>query len=378
MALDLLERDTSEATTRGATSPAGRTRLSIVDCDVHPTVADVTDIKPYLAARWWEHLQTFGIRPRHGFVQGDPYPKAAPRAARRDAWVPGGGQPGSDREYMRTHYLEACNVEHAILSPLYPTGQADRNQGFAAAMASAANTWQVEAWCRHDPRYKASIVVPYEDAEASVAEIERCAPSGDYVQVLLLTRTMEPLGSKRYWPIYEAAERHGLPVAAHVFGYSGYPVSGIGWPSYYLEETVGHSTSCMAVVASMVLEGVFERFKKLRFVVIEGGFGWAASLAWRLDQHWPRLRSELPHLKRLPSEYMREHVWITTQPIEEPERPEHLLELMEWVGWDRLLFATDYPHWDFDDPARVLPARLDPAHRQQICSGNAKALYGLG
>ena len=58
----------------------------------------------------------------------------------------------------------------------------------------------------------------------------------------------------------------------------------------------------------------------------------------------------MPHLKRPPSEYLREHFWFTTQPIEEPEDPDHLVEMFDWIGWDRMLFSTDYPHWDFDDP----------------------------
>ena len=69
----------------------------------------------------------------------------------------------------------------------------------------------------------------------------------------------------------------------------------------------------------MVLEGVFERFPKLKVVSIEAGFGWVPSLAWRLDKHFDRLRSELPHLKKKPSEYLREHVWWSTQPMEEPD-----------------------------------------------------------
>ena len=68
---------------------------------------------------------------------------------------------------------------------------------------------------------------------------------------------------------------------------------------------------------------------------------------------------------------------IETQPVEEPENPQHLLDMMEQVGFDRLLFATDYPHWDFDDPARVLPTSLTLEQRKQICSGNARELYRL-
>ena len=59
---------------------------------------------------------------------------------------------------------------------------------------------------------------------------------------------------------------------------------------------------------------------------------------------------EVPHLKRKPSEYVREHFWFTTQPSEEPDNAEHLRNVIEWIGIDRLLFSSDYPHWDFDDP----------------------------
>ena len=103
-----------------------------------------------------------------------------------------------------------------------------------------------------------------------------------------------------------------------------------------------------------------------------------ASMAWRMDNHWKKLRSENPLLKRLPSEYMRSNVWFTTQPIEEPEPREHMVDAMHWLGWDRFLFATDYPHWDFDDPATCLPVKMDEAQRRQFFIGNARAVYGLG
>jgi hypothetical protein len=67
-------------------------------------------------------------------------------------------------------------------------------------------------------------------------------------------------------------------------------------------------------------------------------------LCWRLDKVWKKLRSEAPHLQRPPFEYIREHVWFTTQPIEEPEDRRHVVETIDWIGWDRMLFSTDYPH----------------------------------
>ena len=135
--------------------------------------------------------------------------------------------------------------------------------------------------------------------------------------------------------------------------------------------------SLAAMVASFILEGVPERFPRLKIVIIEGGFGWVPSLGWRMDSHWKALRSEVPHLRRKPSEYLKESFWFTTQPVEEPEKPEHLRKLIDWIGWDRLLFATDYPHWDSDDPRYAFKMPMSEAEKRAIFNGNAKAVYGL-
>ena len=129
---------------------------------------------------------------------------------------------------------------------------------------------------------------------------------------------------------------------------------------------------------SLILEGVFERFPDLKIVMIEAGFGWMPSVGWRLDAIWKRLKDEVPHLKKAPSEYLREHFWVATQPMEETENPAQLLDLMGWVGWDRIMFSSDYPHWDFDDPLQVLPAGLDAEKRAAIYSENARKLYRIG
>jgi predicted TIM-barrel fold metal-dependent hydrolase len=225
-------------------------------------------------------------------------------------------------------------------------------------MAHAVNEWQLETWLRPEPRLRGSVVVPYEDAAASAAEIRKRAGDPNFCQVLMMSRTAEPAGNPRYWPIYEAAAEAGLPVAFHAFGYSGWAMTNTGWPSFYIEEVSEHATSCQNQVTSLVVEGVFERLPDLKVILIECGFAWLPSVAWRLDRHWRHLKAEVPHLRRAPSEVIREHVWVSTQPMEEPEVGRHLKDVMGWIGWDRILFATDYPHWDFDDPRAALPATL--------------------
>jgi predicted TIM-barrel fold metal-dependent hydrolase len=138
---------------------------------------------------------------------------------------------------------------------------------------------------------------------------------------------------------------------------------------------VGHAQAQQALLVSMILEGVFERVPNLRVVLIEGGLAWAAALGWRMDRQWAKLKRELPHLKRAPSEYIRTNVWFTTQPIEEPEPRSQLAETLDWIGWDRILFATDYPHWDFDDPAQALPFKMTEEQKRAVFLDNAKAVY---
>jgi hypothetical protein len=118
-----------------------------------------------------------------------------------------------------------------------------------------------------------------------------------------------------------------------------------------------HATSAQAVVTSMIMEGLFERYRDLKVVLIECGFGWLPALGWRLDKHWSRLRQEVPHLARAPSEYIREHFYVTTQPMEETEDPSHAVDAMRWIGIERILLASDYPHWDIDDPVMAIPRR---------------------
>ena len=111
---------------------------------------------------------------------------------------------------------------------------------------------------------------------------------------------------------------------------------------------------------------------------IEGGIAWIPPVLWRLDRSWRQLKAEAPTLRQLPSEYFRKHFWLTTQPIEEPPEPGQFLEMIAHLDMDdRLLFSTDYPHWDFDSPDTALPSVLPPGLREKVRRDNARALYGF-
>ncbi len=358
-----------------AAAPVSTSRLAVADCDLHLGPRSMRDLFPYLSERWRRHIDTYGMAHRTGYANGAPaFPKSAPMAARRDAWPPDGSPPGSNLEFTRTQHLDAFNVELGLINPPVPS-QNFMNLDLGNAVCRAMNDWQIEHLVRPEPRLRASITVNYEDPPAAAQEIERCAAIEGFGHVLVMSRTAEPLGARRYRPIFEAAAGAGIPVAMHAFGFGGHPATGSGWPSFYLEDMLAHAQAFQSHVSSMVLEGVFERLPKLKFVMIEGGFGWLPSLAWRLDRLWQRMRDET-ELRQPPSAYIRNQVWLTTQPMEEPQQREHLGDLIGWLGWDRLLYASDYPHWDFDHPDHALPMAVADTDRRRFFRENARAVYG--
>ncbi len=352
-------------------------KLRIVDCDIHPTQKRPEDLHPFLPKRWVAHMQSFGPHMRQSLIGQLNYPRMTANGMRVDAQPPD-GPAGSSLEMLRAQHLDKLDIDAGMLIALGRGGMEERNPDFAAALSTALNDWQIAALVEPEPRVRAGIVVAQDNPAAAVAEIERRAGDRRFVQVIMSTRAAEPLGARKYWPIYAAAEAANLPLGLHPAGYSGgHPSTGSGWPSFYYQEHYTFVPGAQSLVTSLVIEGVFEKFPKLRAAIIEGGFSWAPALGWRMDKHWRTFRDEVPHLKRPPSEYMRAHFWWATQPVEEPKNGRHLEDVIDWIGWDRMLYSSDYPHWDYDDPNHVFRFPLDPARREAVFGGNARKLYGL-
>jgi predicted TIM-barrel fold metal-dependent hydrolase len=149
-------------------------------------------------------------------------------------------------------------------------------------------------------------------------------------------------------------------------------------PTYYIEWHTAVSQVWQSQLIGLVCHGVFDKFPELRIVMIESSWTWVPSTMWRLDHNYRSLRREVPWVKRMPSEYIREQVRFTTQPMEYPENPEHLYQMFEMIGSEEfLLFATDYPHWDFDSPQHVFPSSFPKELRRKILSENARNFYNF-
>lgn len=341
----------------------------IVDTDVHNALTDVTD---YLPASWrarWREA---------GYGVGGLYhnPRGVPR---RDATPPDGGPPGSDPQFLIDDHLDRFGIDYAILTGpgTLPLGS---DPDYADAIASAYNDCTIERWLPVTDRFRGSVLVYSDDPPAAAAEIRRVGSHPHMVQVMMASTSRAPYGQRQYHPIYEAAVEMGLPVAIHPGtegAGSAWPPTPAGYPSRYLEWHNILPVNYMSQINSLVCEGVFEKFPTLRFVAIEGGLAWLPHLMWRMDKNYKALRDTVPWLRRLPSEYILDHVRLTTQPIEEPADPRQLLQILAMMSAERtVMFSSDYPHWDNDNPSMLL-TQADPALRQRIFAGTACELYGI-
>jgi uncharacterized protein len=369
-----------------ATLPAAaqhRTKLAIIDADVHPSMNPaVPGVLKHLPRRWQEYLAHTGLR---AGSPGGERPRHREFASRWDAVPPAGGPPGSDPAFAREQLLDAYDMSAALLNDIggFPFSGGMRIPAeFCAAFCTALNTHREETWFADDPRWYGAINLPYEVPDLAVAEIVRRmeGPYADrWKQVMLAPDNERGIGHRKYAPVLEACQHYGLPIGFHVL--SGRRITPSGPANYYFEEHCDFAGLNFPVVASLVFEGAFDRFPDLKVVMVELGWSWVVPLAWRMD-HAHRIMPREVDLQRLPSEYIRDHLWFTTQPMEEPEDPrwfDDVLGLFESSGMaDKLMFSSDYPHWDFDEPDSFpTVVRRDAERFGRILGGNASALYGL-
>ncbi|WNQ10151.1 amidohydrolase family protein [Paenibacillus aurantius] len=346
----------------------------IVDADVHNTLGRLKDLVPYLPKVWHQQWLESGIG-----VHGQYYSPVG--VLRQDAVPDSGGPAGSDPRFVLKHYMEPNAIDFAVLTGGGEQGLSlHADPDYATAVAAAFNDWLADTWLKASPKFKGSIQINHSDPAEAAKEIDRMARHPDMVQVVMGSGARMPYGNRFYHPIYEAAERNGLPVAIHP-GTEGKGIAGAptpsGYPTRYMEWHNILPANFMAHINSLVCEGVFEKYPKLKFVAIEGGISWLPHLMWRMNKNYKALRDTTPWLKRLPSEYILEHVRLTTQPIEEPDKPEHLVQIFEMMQAERIaMFSSDYPHWDFDNPKIVLNG-LPREMRRRILGLNAAELYHL-
>jgi predicted TIM-barrel fold metal-dependent hydrolase len=355
----------------------------LIDCDVHVGYGTVQELVDYLDAPTREIVLHSGVNglglPTYpwyhptGWIRRDSYD--------REAVAVGAQLPGVSRERLNEQLLDAHDIATAIVTPdeaaafsILP------NANLGARLASAYNDWLLERWLGQDDRLRALLVVAAQHPEAAAAEIRRSGQRDEFVGVFLPGGARIPYGNPVYDPIWRACDELELPVAVHTHfegvGIAG-PVTAAGYPDHYVEYHTLCGAGMYGHFVSILCHGIFERFPRTRMIMVEGGLIPYVGLLWRLDTNWRSCRSEIPWCRRRPSEYVWEHVRFSTQPLETPDDPDLLPPALAGLHpAETLCFASDYPHWDFDDPFQTL--RLLPEEwREAVAWRNAADFYRL-
>jgi uncharacterized protein len=368
----------AERESQQSSDPGAPRRLKRIDTDTHQYTLE-PQLRPYLSERWRNYVDTYGLRQAHapGAIVG-----AHLLAARTDAWGPEGQLPGTNPKFFCEQLLDTYDLDIAVLNSMQMQnpmwfGPVGMPWQMLAEFARAGNMYTQEVWLDADPRLRGAICTHFENPTEAVKEIERCAQDRRFVQILLPFRTIDPIGHQKYWPMLEICEHYRLPISLHPA--LQHISTGAGQQSVYYEHHTALPSALPVQMTSLLVEGVFDRFPNLQILFQEGGWSWVPPMLWRLDHLWSKLRDEVPNLDRKPSEIVRDHIWWTTQPIEEPPTPEIFLEM-----WDQfckaglrnqLMFSSDYPHWDFDAPDAAIPRTMSEEDRDAIFRANPLACY---
>ncbi len=340
-----------------------------IDCDVHPKVPNIAALQRYMDDYWRETTTVRGI----DVFETVSYPNNAPMTLRADAKA-GNLRTDEDAGRLGKALLDKHGFSTAILNCLYAV-QTIRDEHMAKAFCAAVNDWVRHEWLDRDPRLRGSIVVPIQNIEYAVDEVNRCAADQRFVQVLFIALGERPLGKSEFWPIYRAAEKHGLTIGIHAGSSYHHATTGSGWPSYWTEDYAAQSLGFHAQVGSFIAEGVFVKFPKLKAVMIESGVTWLPPYMWRFSKFWRGVRLEVPWIDRPPMEILRDHIRFTLQPFDCPDDPELVRRVLDQLPSDEmLLFSSDFPHWQFDVDA-MLPLGIDGALARKIMVDNPKAAY---
>jgi len=357
-------------------------RRMLVDCDIHVGYETIADLIPYLDPPTRELVIASGT---NGLAMPS-YPWNHPTGwFRHDVYERTAGHDASfaylSLDLLRERHLYVYDVTLGIVEPDEAAAfSVLPNANLAARLCSAYNDWLLEHWLQEEPRLRGMLVVPAQYPEAAAAEIRRLGGRDEFVGIFLPGGARIPYGNPVYDPLWAAANELGLPVAVHTHFESvgiSPPITPAGMPDYYVEYHTLCGAGMYGHFVSILCHGVFERFPDTRLAMVEGGLVPYVGFLWRLDTNWPTCRSEIPWCKRRPSEYVWDHVRFASQPLESPDDVGQLLSAIEFVRpWDTLMYASDFPHWDFDEPEQTL-RQLPEEWRDHVRWRNASSFFRL-
>jgi uncharacterized protein len=287
--------------------------------------------------------------------------------------------PGVHRDIILTkRWMDAMGVDYTCLFPtpmlflgLHPQPEIE------AAMCQAYNRWLCERILAVEPRLVSMLYLPFNDPDAAYRTVQEFGAKKGVTGFMVTSPRYKPVHDNAYMKTYALLEEMGKPIAFHA-AYNWNDQSLSLTNRFISVHALGFIWFNMVHMTNWVVNGLPERFPKLKVVWIESGLTWAYCLMQRLDHSYMMRTSDCPSLKRKPSEYMRE-MYYSSQPMEVPEDLSILEATFKMIKADtQLLWSSDYPHWDFDLPSVIydLPF-LGEAAKRNILGANAARLFNL-
>jgi uncharacterized protein len=312
-------------------------------------------------------------------------------------------RPGAFEPEPRVADLDTERISQTVLYPTTLLGIAGvKDLDVAVAQCRAYNDWLAD-FCSHAPdRLFGIAIIPQQDVEAAAAEIERASKVPNLVGTFIRPNPVvewRHFHDPVYDPMWRAASDAGWPIGLHPFLAADVPgaVEGLrlneveseasilryqprmNIRNIFYTQAIGNPVDMMTSLAFLLAGGVCERFPDLRFIVLETNGGWITPWMERLDHNAKTFPWDVPDCKRPPSEYFRRQCYISFDADEETLA---LAAESPYVGADRIIWASDYPHPDAKFPGTVDElleniADLGTEAQQDIAWRNAQRLYRL-
>ena len=243
--------------------------------------------------------------------------------------------------------------------------------------ARAYNRWLTEKILAEEPRMVSMLYLPMNDPVAALKMVEEFSGRKGVIGFLVTTVRYKPLYDNVYMKLYAALEERGLPIAFHAATNWGDQSMNIT-NKFIATHALGFTWFNIVHMTNWVVNGIPERFPGLKTVWIESGLAWIPFLMQRLDNEYMMRSSEVPALKRKPSDYMRE-MFYTSQPMELVNNSTMLEETFKMISAEtQLLYSSDYPHWDMDLPSTIYDLKfLNEQTKRNILGENARKLFKL-
>jgi predicted TIM-barrel fold metal-dependent hydrolase len=278
--------------------------------------------------------------------------------------------------------LDRQGIEQAYLFPslgLGVTAIEGQDPELSLALCQAYNDWISEFSGYAPTRLKPVGLISLNTVTNAITELRRLVLNLGFRAVAIRPNPVagRPVGDEIYAPFWAACAEFDVSVALHESCHASLPAAGADrFKTHFSMHACCHPMEQMMAFVSLVEGGVFERHPKLRVAFLEAGCGWVPYLLWRMDYvEYPNWRSQVPQVKRLPSEYFHRQCFVGVEGCEP-----YLDSLVEHIGADKLLFATDFPHPDHrfgEELAEVMASSLSLDDKRKVLCENPKKFYGV-